>query len=145
MILSIDRYNGSGTTVVFLFPMKLHLNVAGHINLVQSVSPQGIVITDRLYTASVLLTASEIRPDWQPQRVADLTAEDFHPVVEYQPEVVLLGTGARLAFPHPRVTEPLINRAIGLEVMDTRAACRTFNILAGDGRKVVAALLPVNE
>jgi uncharacterized protein len=56
-------------------------------------------------------------------------------------EIILLGTGPKLRFPHPRLTRPLIEARIGLEVMDTGAACRTYNILAGEGRKVAAAIL----
>lgn len=56
-------------------------------------------------------------------------------------EIVLLGTGARLRFPHPSLTRPLMEAGIGLEVMDTGAACRTYNLLASEGRKVLAAIL----
>lgn len=58
-----------------------------------------------------------------------------------QPEIVLLGTGPKLRFPHPALSRPLIEARIGLEVMDTGAACRTYNLLAGEGRKVLVAIL----
>lgn len=60
---------------------------------------------------------------------------------QQQPEIVLLGTGPKLRFPHPALTRPLIEARIGLEVMDTGAACRTYNLLAGEGRKVLVAVL----
>ncbi len=60
---------------------------------------------------------------------------------QQQPEIVLLGTGPRLRFPHPSLTRPLIEARIGFEVMDTGAACRTYNLLAGEGRKVLVAIL----
>ncbi len=63
------------------------------------------------------------------------------PLAELKPEVVLLGTGTRLRFPHPRLTRALTDAGIGVEVMDTPAACRTFNILAAEGRKVLAAVI----
>jgi len=61
--------------------------------------------------------------------------------VPLQPDIVVLGTGASLRFPHPRLTRALLEQRIGLEVMDTAAACRTFNILAAEGRRVAAALM----
>ena len=66
-------------------------------------------------------------------------------LVGHKPEVVLLGTGARLRFPPAAVLAPLTRAGIGVEVMDTAAACRTYNILAGDGRRVVAALLMIES
>jgi uncharacterized protein len=70
-------------------------------------------------------------------------ASHFDAVLAAEPEVVLLGTGARQRFAHPRLTAALIARRIGVESMDTGAACRTYNILMTEGRKVLAALLPV--
>ena len=123
--------------------MKIHLTVADDINLVKSVSSQGIVIGDRTYVTSLILSPADIRPDWSPASLDDLTDQDFIPVIDCAPEVVLLGTGGRLRFPAASVTAPFIARAIGFEVMDTGAACRTYNILASEGRKVVAALLRI--
>ena len=70
-----------------------------------------------------------------------LETRHFEWLRDRQAEIVLLGTGARLRFPHPSLTRPLIEAAIGLEVMDTGAVCRTFNLLAAEGRKVLAAIL----
>ncbi len=125
--------------------MKIHLTVADDINLVRSVSAQGIMVGDRLFSSSLLLTPAEIQPDWAPASLDDLSDQDLIPILQWSPEVVILGTGGRLRFPAARVTAPLMARAIGVEIMDTRAACRTFNILASEGRKVVAALLGVTE
>ncbi|MDH3638152.1 MAG: Mth938-like domain-containing protein [Gammaproteobacteria bacterium] len=125
--------------------MKIHLTVADDINLIKSVSSRGIVIGDRTFSASLLVTPAEVRPNWSPQSLDDLNDTDFIPIIECAPEVVILGTGSRLGFPAVSVTAPLIDRAIGFEIMDTRAACRTFNILASEGRKVVAALLKIGE
>ena len=69
-----------------------------------------------------------------------LVAEDFAAIAALAPEVALLGTGSALRFPHPRLTRALVDARIGLEVMDTAAACRTFNILAAEGRRVAAAV-----
>ena len=73
-----------------------------------------------------------------------LDASDFERLRDLRSEVVLLGTGNRQRFPHPRLTRPLSDARIGLEVMDTQAACRTYNILVAESRKVAAALFVEN-
>jgi len=82
-----------------------------------------------------------IIPDWRPQMLAELRAQDLAEVLALEPEVVLLGTGQTLRFPSPELFSAFHSTAIGIEVMDTGAACRTYNILAVEGRQVVAALL----
>jgi len=79
--------------------------------------------------------------DWQAKDFDSLTREDFDFLKDLHAEIILLGTGARQRFPHPRLTAPLAAARIGLEVMDLKAACRTFNILVAEERKVAAALL----
>jgi uncharacterized protein len=88
-----------------------------------------------------VLTPEAIVTEWAPQGFDGLTADDFAGLIAGAPEIVLLGTGPKIRFPHPRLTHALTDARIGLEVMDTPAACRTFNILAAEGRKVLAALL----
>jgi len=78
---------------------------------------------------------------WRTAGFDALAVEDFAELAALDLEVVLLGTGARLRFPHPQVTRPLAAAGIGLEVMDMQAACRTYNILASEERRVAAALL----
>ena len=78
---------------------------------------------------------------WPPDSPDVLLAEHFEGVVALAPEVVIYGSGARLQFPPPAVMRALIERRIGIETMDTAAACRTYNVLASEGRSVVAALL----
>lgn len=92
---------------------------------------------------SLILTPQELILDWEPQLLADLQAGHLSRVVAAAPEVVLLGTGSRLRFPPASVLAPCYQAGVGVEVMDTGAACRTFNILAGEGRQVVAALLMI--
>ena len=74
---------------------------------------------------------------------AELEATHFLTVEALEPEIVLLGTGQNQHFPHPRLTSPLLNRGVGVEIMDTAAACRTYNIIMAEGRRVVAALLMI--
>lgn len=92
------------------------------------------------YRESVLVTPERV-VEWSAAGFDALSEADFDALVALEPEVVLLGTGATLRFPHPRLTRALTGARIGVEVMDTPAVCRTFNILAAEGRKVVAAVL----
>ena len=87
-----------------------------------------------------------LRPDgppsaWPPQCFGELTAADFAPLAQGRPELVVFGSGEQLRVPKPAWVRALIEAGIGIETMDTPAACRTYNILAGEGRRVVAALL----
>ena len=121
--------------------MKLHLHSGDDLNLIKAYTAAEIVIGDEVFHSSLMLTPERIIPEWSPRAVMDLAEADFAAMCELRPEVVLLGTGARMVFPAAAVTQPLLRGSIGLEVMDTQAACRTYNILAGEGRKVLAALI----
>ena len=92
------------------------------------------------YRENLIVTTDKIATGWASAGFEALTAEDFAAVAALEPEVVILGTGTTWRFPHPRLTRALTDARIGLEVMDTPAACRTFNILAAEGRKVAAAI-----
>ena len=81
------------------------------------------------------------RFDWQCARFEDLTAAHFEQLAQLQTELVIFGSGERLRFPSAALTRALIECQIGIESMDTQAACRTYNILAGEGRHVAVALL----
>jgi uncharacterized protein len=120
--------------------MKIQLETAAG-NIIRSYAFGRITINQDIYTTSLIITPDRIVTDWRPERFADLTASDFDTVRDLQPEVVLLGTGARLLFPAPELIRPLVSAQIGFEVMDTGAACRTYNVLMGEGRRVAAALL----
>jgi uncharacterized protein len=93
------------------------------------------------YRENLLVTSERIVTGWAPGGFAALTESEFAALAALAPEVALLGTGPALRFPDPRLTRPLVDAGIGLEVMDTPAACRTFNILAAEGRRVAAAIL----
>lgn len=82
---------------------------------------------------------------WPVNLFADLQPEHFASLLDRKPEVVIFGSGQRLRFPHPRLTAPLTQTRIGVETMDFQAACRTYNILMAEGRKVAAVLLIESE
>ncbi|MDP2817620.1 MAG: Mth938-like domain-containing protein [Polaromonas sp.] len=90
---------------------------------------------------SIVIGSRGEKFDWACSRFEDLTEEHFVRLVESQPELVIFGSGTRLRFPPPAFLRSLMAARIGVETMDTIAACRTYNILAGEGRKVLAALL----
>lgn len=92
---------------------------------------------------SFLLTPAQLVRDWTPEHYEQLAPEHIEPILALEPELVLLGTGASLRFPHPGFGAPLMQHGIGMEVMDTAAACRTYNILMAEGRHVLAALLMI--
>ncbi len=93
------------------------------------------------FSQSVLVPWKGAVKPWPPAALADLQSIHFEQVLELQPELVIFGSGARLQFIHPGLYQNLIARRIGVETMDTAAACRTYNVLAAEGRCVVAALL----
>jgi uncharacterized protein len=114
-------------------------------------SPDGVVVTGtgdgwirvgvEEIRANVVLTPEAVIRGFAGNGFDALDEADFAALLVHRPEVVLLGTGAVQRFPHPRITRALPAARVGLEVMDTRAACRTFNILTAEGRRVVAALV----
>jgi uncharacterized protein len=108
---------------------------------IRSYSPGEIRVNDQNYYHSIILTPTQIIDDWSPQQINQLKPLDFSVIVQENPEVVLLGTGKQQHFPPTVTMAPLIEHNIGYEVMDTAAACRTYNVLVAEGRKVIAALL----
>jgi uncharacterized protein len=95
------------------------------------------------YRQSLVVSAERVIPDWPAATIDALSADHLAAILELRPEIVLLGTGAAFTFPEPGLLAPLYKAGIGVEVMDTPAACRTYNILLGEGRNVVAALIVI--
>ena len=103
--------------------------------------PGWISVDGQRHESSVVLGSRGEQQAWGCDHFSDLGAEHFALLAELAPELVVFGSGARLRFPRPEWTRALMARGIGVETMDTQAACRTYNILAGEGRHVIAALL----
>lgn len=120
--------------------MKLHLQ-APAANIVTGSGPGWIRVGQTEHRANFVLLPDALVEGWAPQGFAALTEADFASLLQYRPEMVLLGTGARQQFVHPRLLQALAAARIGVEAMDTRAACRTFNILVAEDRRVAAALV----
>lgn len=127
-------------------PYRTHMKFAlqaptSTVNVVLACSTTEIRVREHLIRSSVILTATEIMFDWPATIVAELTPEHFRRVLALRPELILLGTGERQIFPDARVVAAVHGAGVGFEVMDTRAACRTYNVLLQEGRHVAAALI----
>ena len=123
--------------------MKLHAPRPTPYNTVTAYGDGYVEINAERYGHALLVQPEAPVEAWAPALFDELAPEHFEAIVRHGPEVVLLGTGPRQRFPHPRLTAALAARHIGVEAMDTAAACRTYNILMTEGRKVLAALLPL--
>jgi uncharacterized protein len=94
-------------------------------------------------TQSLIIRAQHLERNWQPQNLAELDESHIQALADLKPEVVIIGTGAKLIWPERALLKPLIDAGIGYEIMDTAAACRTYNVLSYEGRDVVAALMMI--
>lgn len=121
--------------------VKLHLERPGTMNFITAFDPQYVQVNQTRHATSLIVLRERLVDNWPVRTLEDLTEADFDALATLGAEIVLLGTGRSLRFPHPRLTSRLLSRRIGLEVMDTGAACRTYNILSGEGRSVAAALI----
>lgn len=107
---------------------------------IRKVSNQEIAIGDKVYQRSIALTADSVIGNWADKPVAQLRETDFEVLLEWNPELIILGTGPGSVFAPRELVFALARRGIGLEFMDTGAAARTFNVLASEGRSVAAVL-----
>ena len=121
--------------------MKLHLTTAENNNLITGYGADFVEINRQRYTSNLIVMTDKLLLDWQATDFLSLTADHFVQIIELKPEVVLLGTGEQHQFLHPKTTQNLTKNGIPIECMTTAAACRTYNILMSEGRKVMAALL----
>jgi len=124
-----------------LLIVKLHLDRPGMMNFITAFDPQYVQVNQTRHASSLIVLRERLIENWPVRTPEDLTEADFEALAGLGVEIVLLGTGRSLRFPHPRLTSRLLSQRIGLEVMDTGAACRTYNILSGEGRSVAAALI----
>jgi len=121
--------------------VKLQPDRSEGVNLVSACAPGMLRINAQTYTTSLLLPWHGDALAWPCSDFAQLRSEHFELLLPLAPELVIFGSGHRLRFVAPALLSSLIERRIGIETMDTAAACRTYNVLAGEGRAVVAALL----
>lgn len=121
--------------------MPLNLEHPGDYQFVRSVTTEGIIVGEQLLEKSFILTPEEVRPDWPVQHIDMLTADHLVEILSLQPELLVLGTGPQQRFPKPQLLMPCLQQGVGVEIMSTDAACRTFNICVHENRRVIAALM----
>lgn len=121
--------------------MKLTLDARADVNLIRGYAAEGLKIGTRTVSSPACIVAADtLITDWTAPNARELVAAHLQPVFELEPEVVVLGTGAEQRFPSAEVRDAFASRGIGLEPMDLHAACRTYNILVQEERRVVALL-----
>ena len=121
--------------------MKLERDTGSGV-VVTGIGDGEIRLGESIIRAPVILMIDRIIADWNPPGPEALTIEHLGPALEMQPELIIIGTGSEQRFLAPRVATAILERGIGLEVMATRPACRTYNVLVAEYRRVVAALYP---
>lgn len=120
--------------------MKLHLTTAEKQNLITGYGDDFIAINQQRYLTNMIVMPDQILLDWSEITLQTLNTEHFDVLCQIKPEVVLLGTGVKHQFIHPKLYQALTELNIPLECMTTAAACRTYNILMSEGRNIAAAL-----
>ena len=120
--------------------MKFTLENSSNVNVIRSYSPEELRIGEHSIRSSCIVMANALIANWPPASLDDLQLNHLEPIFELRPELVLLGTGTRQRFAPAPIRAAFAERRIGLEAMDLGAACRTFNILVQEDRRVAAAL-----
>jgi uncharacterized protein len=118
-------------------------NASRTTKVIRAYAPGRINVSDTLLTQSFIVAADQLVEDWPPQRFEELTAEHLKTALALEPEILIIGTGKEQHFLPVELMAALSKTGMGLEVMDTAAACRTYNVLLSEDRKVVAALLMI--
>ncbi len=121
--------------------MKFTQHTPGGLNLIRNYGKDFVTVGDVEIRASCIIGATELIQDWQPRDVASLKLEHLATLFERKPEVVVLSTGEVQRFPPAALRAEFATRRIGIEVMEVGAACRTYNVLVSEERKVLAAIL----
>jgi len=120
--------------------MELNLDIGeGHYQI-RGYGADYIQINHEKIDHSVIVAPDQLIYTWPPQSLAELNSSHFEPILNLHPAIVLLGTGKKLSFPNPALLSEFYLHRIGIEIMDTAAACRTYTVLMAEGRRVVAAL-----
>jgi len=121
--------------------MKLHLDNASGLNRITASTDEYVQVNQTRHLQSLVVLPDRVLEAWPVPRFEVLGREHFQALVELGPEMVLFGSGRRHRFPSPRLYADLIEAGIGVEIMTTAAACRTYNILVAEGRRAAAALI----
>ncbi len=121
--------------------MKFSEDYAIGTNVIRSFDDTSIDVNNKSYTRSLIVGNNLLIDDWKISHIDDITHENWHELIQHKPEVILIGTGKSLIFPHPASYAPAIEQGIGVEFMDSVAACRTYNVLVSEDRVVIAGII----
>jgi len=125
--------------------VEFNLEVPENQFFIRSVSAAGIRVDQEIFVSPFIISGQRIVPQWNVECVDDINEENLQAIFDLEPEVILIGTGDKQVFLPPATQVHFFRRNYGFEVMTTDAACRTFNVLASEGRHVVAALIPLTR
>src|SRR5579863_10711589 len=120
--------------------MPLNLDENHALYQIRAFKPGMIQVNEKILTHSVIIAPNQMIENWSPQTSEELSAATLSPVIALKPDILLIGTGSALVLLPIEIYGDLINLGIGVEIMDTSAACRTYNALSAENRNVVAAL-----
>lgn len=121
--------------------MNLELDENNAVNLIKAYAPGKIIVRDTTYTDNLIITPTRILPHFEPAHWQALTSAHLQCVLELKPRIFILGTGENTVYIKPEIYGALLNAGIGVETMNTHAACRTYNALAAENRDVAALLM----
>ena len=121
--------------------MKLSIDYNTARYTINSYEPGNIQVNNQSYEKSLIITPESLHLQWNPGQIDDLTEVHIDAILELKPEIILLGTGTTLKFPGQQLMIHALTKGVGIEVMDTGAACRTYNVLSAEDRNVAAALI----
>jgi len=124
--------------------MKMHLDTSPS-NLVTDYGENYICVNSERYSESLVVSKDQLATSWQKENVAEMTIADFASIVSNKPEIIILGTGKSHCFPSQQLMAELFAQGCALEVMNTSAACRTYNVLVSEYRDVTAILLQIRS
>lgn len=120
--------------------MKLNQNSRSEQYSIRAYTDSSVTVNEQIYTRPLVVTAEKVLSDWSAPCFAELNSTHLYELKDLNMEILLLGTGVKQRFPPPRLLVELQDHGIGIEVMTTAAACRTYNILIAEGRAVAAGL-----
>jgi len=123
--------------------MKLSIDYNTSKYTIKGYKTGSITVNNKQYSENLIITPDQLITPWEPNNPDELNQHHIEFLVDMEPEIILLGTGRSLCFPHPSLISLAMQKGIGFEVMDTGSACRTFNVLISEDRNVMAALMMV--
>ena len=121
--------------------MKFAQDTQSEGYVITAYDSDSISINGKVFSNSIILTATQLDENWDITAIESLHHSHVEQLLSFEPELIIIGTGSRLVFPHAGVYSAIINLGIGIDFMDTAAACRTYNILMSESRNVVAGLI----